>query len=113
MVLVGGPQREGGTAAASSKCWRRWGSEPQSVYEGRRLTGEPRDGSWGRAGELLSAVVANVVAVPAVIGLVAVGAAAIVSRSLMDMAGYRLRRRPAGKRGSGAHQRARPTGSGR
>jgi len=32
-------------------------------------------------------VVANVVAVPAVIGLVAVGAAAIVSRSLMDMAG--------------------------
>jgi hypothetical protein len=58
-------------------------------------------------------VVANVVAVPAVIGLVAVGAAAIVSRSLMDMAGYRLRRRPAEKRASGTSKRHRPNESGR
>jgi len=58
-------------------------------------------------------VVANVVAVPAVIGLVAVGAAAIVSRSLMDMAGYRLRRRPAVKRAGGTSKRHRPNESGR
>jgi len=62
---------------------------------------------------LLSAVVANVVAVPVVLGLVAVGAAAIVSRSLMDMAGYRLRRRPAEKRASGTNKRRRPNEPGR
>ena len=54
---------------------------------------------------MLSAVLANVVAVPVVLGLVALGAAAIVSRSLMDIAGYRLMRRPGGQPGSRPNKR--------
>jgi hypothetical protein len=56
-------------------------------------------------------VVANAVAVPAVLGLVALGAAAVVSRSLVDMAGHRLGR-SSGKRASGTSSRQRRSESG-
>jgi len=56
--------------------------------------------------------VTNVLAVPAVLGLVALGAAAVVTRSLMDMAGYRLKRRPAGTRASRPNRRRSPNESG-
>jgi hypothetical protein len=52
-----------------------------------------RDGNEGRVGELLSAVVANAVAVPAVLGFVVLGAATIVGRSLVELASHQLRRR--------------------
>jgi hypothetical protein len=72
-----------------------------------------RDGNEGRVGELLSAVVANAVAVPAVLGFVALGAAAIVGRSLVELASHQLSRRApapgaskAGKRRSRGSRRA-------
>jgi hypothetical protein len=46
-----------------------------------------------RASELLSAVVGNVVAVPVVLGFVALGAGVLAGRALLDIAGH-LRRSP-------------------
>jgi hypothetical protein len=71
-----------------------------------------RDGKEGRVAELLSAVLANAVAVPAVLGFVALGAAAIVGRSLVELAGHRLSRRPTAT-GAGKAGNRRPKGSAR
>ena len=71
------------------------------------MASEHRDGNEGRVGELLSAVVANAVAVPAVLGFVALGAAAIVGRSLVEMASHQLRRRaPAAGAGRAVKRRS-------
>jgi hypothetical protein len=53
-----------------------------------------RDAEERGAGELLSAVIGNVLAVPLVLGLIALGGAVIVSRSLADFVVPRGKRRP-------------------
>ncbi len=52
-----------------------------------------RDGDERGVGELLSAVLGNVVAVPVVLGFVALGGAVIVGRSLADLVNHRGKRR--------------------
>jgi hypothetical protein len=47
-----------------------------------------------RARELLSAVVGNVVAVPVVLGFVALGAGVLAGRAVLDVVGQSLRRSP-------------------
>lgn len=64
-----------------------------------------RDAEERGVGELLSSVIGNVLAVPLVLGLIALGGAVIVSRSLADFAV------PKGKRRSRRKQPIRRTES--
>ncbi len=69
-----------------------------------------RDEDERRVGEILSAVIGNVVAVPVVLGYVALGGVIIVGRSLVDIVGHRGKRRLRGDRPA---RRARHTAAGR
>ena len=60
-----------------------------------------RDAEERGVGELLSSAIGNVVAVPLILGLVALGGVVIVSRSLVDLAA------PGGNRRSRRKQSAR------
>ncbi len=62
---------------------------------------------------MFAAVAANILAASVVLGLVALGAATIVGRSVAEAAGHRLTRRGAATGASRTSKRRRPKESGR